>query len=103
MLIRYLPADSALMREISGPMADWDLRTQLLAVVANETRVANWAQTKDAHARPPRNYPTPITPPGMAPNEHTTGPEVTDNTPAGVKKFGTAQMTLAESNEWLGW
>lgn len=91
---------SALWRDLNP---GWGVEPRLLAVIANAARVLVWQNTTDATKKPPRNYPEPILLPGAV-NEADGGPpEVTDNTPAGVKHFGTAQMSVAETNEWLGW
>lgn len=67
--MRHRRPDSALGRALDP---DWYWRsadTMLLAGIADVVRWLQWAQTKDAHAKPPRNMPQPIKRPGVGPKK----------------------------------
>lgn len=43
----------------------WDLKDHLLATVLDRVNVLVWSKTKDAHKKPPRNFPKRIPRPGV--------------------------------------
>ncbi|MEV5444978.1 hypothetical protein AB0N23_20930 [Streptomyces sp. NPDC052644] len=69
-LVRHLPRDSALAREVHGEAADWTATDYLLATAVDQLAEANWMfatvhQDEDAE---PLEYPTPVPRPS-APSE----------------------------------
>ncbi|WP_411577264.1 hypothetical protein [Streptomyces sp. HUAS TT20] len=42
MLVRHLPRDSALLRELHGEAADWTTTDHLLAAVVDQLAESNW-------------------------------------------------------------
>lgn len=62
-----LPADSALVREMSGEDAGWTLETQLLAAMHDRLAEANW-QRGNAGVKTPSRRPVPIPRPGVRPD-----------------------------------
>lgn len=70
-LIRYLPRDSALVRAVHGPVADWGPVEHLLASTVDELAAANWlfvsANLPENADSPPR--PDPVSRPGAEPVE----------------------------------
>lgn len=82
---------SALYRDLWPDHSVWDIHAQLLAAAVSALRVANWQRTTDATKRSPRQYPDAVRPPWVS------------NDNGAVTKFGTAHMSVAEANEWLGW
>jgi hypothetical protein len=63
-LIRRLPADSQLSREVNGDSAEWSRTDHLLAVVADQLAHLQWAYaTVHSDSEPPK--PAPISRPGV--------------------------------------
>ncbi|MET8947524.1 hypothetical protein ABZX30_29265 [Streptomyces sp. NPDC004542] len=67
-LVRHLPRDSALLREVQGEAAEWSLTDHLLAAVVDQLAQANWMfatvnQDEDAESLDP---PEPLPRPGSA-------------------------------------
>ncbi|QIQ04689.1 hypothetical protein HA039_22520 [Streptomyces liangshanensis] len=65
-LIRHLPRDSAVARELHGESADWTVTEYLLAHVADQLAEANWmfaTVNRDEDADPPE-APEPVPRPG---------------------------------------
>ncbi|OEJ97987.1 hypothetical protein [Streptomyces thermolilacinus] len=65
-LVRHLPRDSALAREVHGDAAEWGVTDYLLATAVDQLAEANWMfatvnQDEDAE---PLEYPTPLPRPG---------------------------------------
>ncbi|MGX1669764.1 hypothetical protein [Streptomyces sp. NPDC055400] len=64
-LVRHLPRDSALARELHGESADWSATEHLLAHIADQLADANWmfaTVNRDEESEPlefPRPYPRP--------------------------------------------
>ncbi|WP_457032608.1 hypothetical protein [Kitasatospora sp. P5_F3] len=70
-LIKHLPRDSALTRELHGDAADWSTTDYLLANVVDHLAVANWmfaTINRDEEAEP-LDPPEPVTRPGGATGE----------------------------------
>lgn len=63
-LVRQLPSDSALGREVLGDDAAWDLQAQLLAHTADLIALGNW-QRGNAGRQRHSAKPTPIPRPGL--------------------------------------
>jgi hypothetical protein len=70
-LIRHLPRESALVRAVHGPVADWGPVEHLLASTVDELAAANWlfvsANLPEHADAPPR--PEPVGRPGEEPAE----------------------------------
>ncbi|MEU8561527.1 hypothetical protein AB0C45_08545 [Streptomyces cyaneofuscatus] len=88
-LLRHLPRDSAVARELHGETAEWSVSDYLLAAAVDQLAEANWMfatvnQDEDAE---PLEYPAPVSRPGAEPaaEELTAEPP-----PAGP---GPAQLT----------
>ncbi|MFJ8231748.1 hypothetical protein ACIQ9E_17590 [Streptomyces sp. NPDC094448] len=65
-LVKHLPADSAVSREINGEVAEWSVTDYLLAAVVDHLAAANWmyvcVNSEDPPAQPepvPRPQPPP--------------------------------------------
>ncbi|MFI1915933.1 DUF5361 domain-containing protein [Nocardia sp. NPDC020380] len=84
-IIKFLPADSALVRTANPDTHRWQLDQFLLADMADHLRWLVWAKTEDA--RQGRNRPAPIPRPGFE---------------SGRERFGSA-MGVEELNDILGW
>ncbi|AHH97225.1 hypothetical protein [Kutzneria albida] len=69
MLIRHLPKESALVRELYGDQAEWGLGEHLLATAVDQLAIGNWlfvsANSAEDADRPPR--PDPLPRPGIDP------------------------------------
>lgn len=59
MLVRHLPADSAVARSLHGEVADWTVTDHLLACVIDALHVANWQRVGDKNAPRPKPLPRP--------------------------------------------
>ncbi|WP_328674603.1 hypothetical protein [Streptomyces sp. NBC_00328] len=68
-LVRHLPRDSALLREVQGEAAEWSLTDYLLANVVDQLAEANWmfAMVNRDEDAEPLDYPEPLPRPGTAP------------------------------------
>lgn len=67
-LVKHLPRDSAVNRDLHGEAAEWDANTHLLAAITDHLAVANWitlAMNSDEESDPVP-YPEPVPRPGMA-------------------------------------
>ncbi|MFH8373100.1 hypothetical protein [Streptomyces cyaneofuscatus] len=69
MLLRHLPQDSAVARELHGEAAEWSVSDYLLAAAVDQLAEANWMfatvnQDEDAE---PLEYPAPVSRPGAEP------------------------------------
>lgn len=78
MLVRHLPRDSALLRELHGEAAEWSVTDHLLAAAVDQLAEANWmfaTVNRDEDSEPPE-YPRPVPRPGQAPDtEDEAGPD----------------------------
>lgn len=63
MLLHHLPRDSATVRAVGGPEAEWGLQEQLLAIVGDAVRAGNWQRSGDKKIQ----RPDPIPRPGVGP------------------------------------
>ncbi|MFD3976170.1 hypothetical protein [Streptomyces cyaneofuscatus] len=79
MLLRHLPRDSAVARELHGEAAEWSVSDYLLAAAVDQLAESNWMfatvnQDEDAE---PLEYPVPVSRPGAEPaaEESGEGPE----------------------------
>lgn len=59
MLIRHLPRDAPLWREVHGDDMQWGLNEQLLAVIADYLALSLWQQAGDKKAKKPTPLPRP--------------------------------------------
>nr|WP_097257312.1 hypothetical protein [Streptomyces sp. Ag109_G2-15] len=69
-LVRHLPRDSALLRELHGEAAEWSVTDHLLAATVDQLAEANWmfaTVNRDEDSEPPE-YPRPVPRPGQAPD-----------------------------------
>lgn len=64
-LIEQLPPDSALAAAQHGEIATWDVATGILALIADNTAIANW-QRASARSKTKLPPPTPVPRPGKA-------------------------------------
>jgi hypothetical protein len=65
-LVRHLPRDSALLREVQGEAADWSVTDHLLALIADQLAEANWmfaVVNRDEDSEAP-DCPQPVPRPG---------------------------------------
>ncbi|MFE1308560.1 hypothetical protein [Streptomyces sp. NPDC058755] len=61
-LVRHLPRDSALLRELHGEAAEWTTTDHLLAAAVDQLAEANWMfamVNRDEDSEPPE-YPQPV-------------------------------------------
>ncbi|MFJ9981659.1 hypothetical protein [Streptomyces cyaneofuscatus] len=66
MLLRHLPRDSAVARELHGEAAEWSVSDYLLAAAVDQLAEANWmfaTVNQDEHADA-LEYPVPVRRPG---------------------------------------
>lgn len=65
-LIKHLPSDSAVLRELHGEAAEWSVSDHLLAAAVDHLAVANWmfASVNTGEDDDPPEPPTPIPRPG---------------------------------------
>lgn len=75
-LIRHLPRDSAVNRELFGEAADWTVTDHLLAAAVDHLAAANWmfARVNSDEASPP-DPPLPVPRPGDAATEPAPDPD----------------------------
>ncbi|MFD3789066.1 hypothetical protein [Streptomyces cyaneofuscatus] len=90
-LLRYLPQDSAVARELHGEAAEWSVSDYLLAMAVDQLTEANWMfatvnQDEDAE---PLEYPVPVPRPGAEPaaEEPAARPEPAGPGPAQLASF----------------
>lgn len=85
MLIRQLPHDSALNRELHGEAADWSVTDHLLAAAVDHLAAANWmfASVNSEEGDQPE-------PPAPVPRPSYEQPETGDEETPGGKTEGTA-------------
>lgn len=78
-LVRYLPRDSALHREVQGEAAEWSMTDYLLAHAVDQLAEANWmfAMVNRDEDAEPLEYPTPVRRPGDEHREEAGTPRVT--------------------------
>ncbi|MFI5533756.1 hypothetical protein ACIA8O_34995 [Kitasatospora sp. NPDC051853] len=78
-LIKHLPRDSALTRELHGEAADWSTTDYLLANVVDHLAVANWmfATINRDEEADPLDPPEPVVRPGQEEDVESAGePEI---------------------------
>ncbi|KNB50106.1 hypothetical protein [Streptomyces caatingaensis] len=66
-LVKHLPRDSAVNRDLHGEAVEWDANTHLLAAITDHLAVANWitiSMNSDEEAEP-LPYPEPVPRPGL--------------------------------------
>lgn len=96
-----------------GERAHWTLPTQLAASAANAARMLAWQFAKaygDEKAVKGLEPPVPLLAPWErvddAQDGDDTGPQlgpISEATEAGTRRFGSARMSTAEVDDWLGW
>ncbi|GGR74850.1 hypothetical protein GCM10010284_04510 [Streptomyces rubiginosohelvolus] len=91
MLLRHLPRDSAVARELHGEAAEWSVSDYLLATAVDQLAEANWMfatvnQDEDAEAL---EYPVPVSRPGAEPaaDESAAEPQPAGPGPAQLASF----------------
>ncbi|MER5713388.1 hypothetical protein AB0B13_18695 [Streptomyces sp. NPDC042898] len=88
-LIKHLPRDSAVQRELHGEAADWSVTDHLLAATVDHLAVANWmfACVNTGEDGDAPEAPKPVPRPGNEDEDEDEGREGADrdgrNTPAG--------------------
>lgn len=87
-IVQHLSSTSALMQKMDPENAVWGLQEYLLAEVVDTLHWLQWAKTKDAAAKPPRNQPDPLPRPGTKPKTEFIKYDV---------------MTQDDAIDWLGW
>ena len=90
MLVKHLPRDSAVNRELHGEGAEWAVTDHLLAAVVDHLAAANWMfacvnSAEDAERPEP---PVPVPRPGDEP-EQLPGPDARLRAPDGTADGGT--------------
>ncbi|MCX5392554.1 hypothetical protein ABZY68_19710 [Streptomyces sp. NPDC006482] len=75
-LIKHLPRDSAVQRELHGEAAEWSITDHLLAATVDHMAMANWmfACVNTGEDSDPPEAPTPVPRPGV-PTEDEDGTE----------------------------
>ncbi|GGZ15407.1 hypothetical protein GCM10010387_04670 [Streptomyces inusitatus] len=70
MLLRHLPRDSAIARELNGEAAEWSPTDYLLAQVIDQLAESNWmfATVNRDEDSDPLDFPKPVTRPGQKPS-----------------------------------
>lgn len=84
-VVRQAGPGSALVRGLRGEEHPWGLPEQLLAVVADELRVANWQRSGGKR----KDAPKPIPRPGVEDKSSAT--------------YGRDAVSIDEMAAWLGW
>ncbi|GGP74620.1 hypothetical protein [Streptomyces abikoensis] len=66
MLVKHMPRDSAVNRDLHGEAVEWDASTHLLAALVDHSAVANWmtATINSGEDAEPLDYPEPVARPG---------------------------------------
>ncbi|MEU7134512.1 hypothetical protein [Streptomyces sp. NPDC046261] len=66
-LVKHMPRDSAVNRDLHGEAADWDVSTHLLAATVDHLAVANWmtATLNSGEDSEPLDFPDPVPRPGL--------------------------------------
>lgn len=66
MLVKHMPRDSAVNRDLHGEAVEWDASTHLLAALVDHTAVSNWmtATINSGEDAEPLDYPEPVSRPG---------------------------------------
>ncbi len=77
MLLKHLPRDSAVARELHGEAAEWSVSDYLLATAVDQLAESNWMfatvnQDEDSERL---DYPTPVPRPGVEPDPETPAAE----------------------------
>ncbi|MFI6057480.1 hypothetical protein [Streptomyces sp. NPDC051286] len=68
-LVRHLPRDSAVMRDLHGEEVEWSVTDHLLATAVDQLAEANWMFAmvhRDEDSEPP-TYPSPVSRPATKP------------------------------------
>ncbi|MEV6775193.1 hypothetical protein [Streptomyces syringium] len=70
-LVKHMPRDSAVNRDLHGEAVEWDASTHLLAAAVDHLAVANWMTTtlNSGEDSEPLDYPEPVPRPGLASSE----------------------------------
>ncbi|MEV8307134.1 hypothetical protein AB0P36_07130 [Streptomyces flavidovirens] len=76
-LVKHLPRDSAVVRDLHGESAEWSVTDYLLATAVDQLAESNWmfATVNQAEDAEPVEYPTPVRRPGPGTTEIPTAPE----------------------------
>ncbi|MGX1883546.1 hypothetical protein [Streptomyces sp. NPDC055287] len=90
-LLKHLPRDSAVARELHGEAAEWSVSDYLLATAVDQLAEANWMfatvnQDEDSERL---DFPTPVPRPGTEPHEVASAaePEAAGPSPAQLVTF----------------
>ncbi|MEU2850513.1 hypothetical protein ACFZB6_04640 [Streptomyces syringium] len=75
-LVRHMPRDSAVNRDLHGEAVEWDASTHLLAAAVDHLAVANWitATINSGEDSDPMEYPDPVPRPNLANPDPETDP-----------------------------
>ncbi|WP_338931573.1 hypothetical protein WEB32_15280 [Streptomyces netropsis] len=67
-LVKHMPRDSAVNRDLHGEAVEWDSSTHLLAAAVDHLAVANWitATINSGEDSEPMEYPDPVPRPNLA-------------------------------------
>ncbi|MGW7056812.1 hypothetical protein [Streptomyces sp. NPDC054887] len=91
MLLKHLPRDSAVARELHGEAAEWSVSEYLLATAVDQLAESNWmfATVNRDEESEPLDYPTPVPRPGAEPDaeEPVAEPESPGPSPAQLATF----------------
>ncbi|WP_414170756.1 hypothetical protein ACMATS_21390 [Streptoverticillium reticulum] len=70
-LVKHMPRDSAVNRDLHGEAVEWDAGTHLLAAAVDHLAVANWmtATINSGEDAEPLEYPEPVPRPTSAATE----------------------------------
>ncbi|MFI6056082.1 hypothetical protein ACIBCO_39195 [Streptomyces violascens] len=97
-LVKHLPRDSAVNRDLHGEAVEWDSTAHLLAATVDHLAVANWmtATLNAGEDADPLDYPEPVPRPGHpqatvaggeSAHEEGAGPPADSPTPAQLFEF----------------
>ncbi|MGW0466856.1 hypothetical protein ACWDX6_16505 [Streptomyces sp. NPDC003027] len=93
-LIKHLPLDSAVQRELHGEAAEWSISDHLLAAAVDHLAVANWmfACVNTGEDDDPPEAPKPVPRPGAADGEERDAQSTEEDTAEAVSPVALARF-----------
>ncbi|MFG2178951.1 hypothetical protein ACGFLS_09545 [Streptomyces abikoensis] len=81
MLVKHMPRNSAVNRDLHGEAVEWDASTHLLAALVDHSAVANWmtATINSGEDAEPLDYPEPVPRPNLSATEPDTDKSDSDD------------------------
>ncbi|MFE0649153.1 hypothetical protein ACFVZH_11240 [Streptomyces sp. NPDC059534] len=85
-LIKHLPRDSAVQRELHGEAAEWSITDHLLAATVDHLAMSNWmfACVNTGEDSDPPEAPTPVPRPGVTAGDEGGAEDAADGVPGGA-------------------